>query len=430
MKKVIKAITKVIMIVIITIIGFKIIQKMNFNGLQIGVGAESSSVFSRDKNEKYNGEESYKIQSDNYSDAMLFKTIKTQKNSVYKVSCKVKTKDVKCKDGEYGGFNICMKDKVNKSSSLSGTNDWTSMAFYFNSYNNEKIDIGFRLGENTGDCKGTVWICDMKIEQGIFQKDKKWNFATFIIDNTDLTVGNEQIKQTLNSSQKNSISRCMSKFKSTCESFSNGRMEIDYQIFDLDDTLKSISYDKNTGYAITQKDVYKIINGYLYNQNQNFDHIFIVANIGDKISNEKIDWIGLGGTLYDNIGFSNIRISGDTLKSYNLSSYNTFSEEVFLHEFLHTLEHNMKDIGYENIIALHDNEKYNYENKSREGLKKWYYAYMNSDIKSTKIALTDEVYNTQPVNETSFKKSYELKNCFFEDRDFIQRISEKISRVF
>lgn len=430
MKTFIKSIMKVLIIVVITIFGFKIIQRMNFNGLQIGTGKESTSVFSRDKDVKYNGEQSYKIESDNYSDAMIFKTINTEKNSVYKVSCKVKTKDVECEDGEYGGFNICMKDKVNKSPSLSGTNDWTDMIFYFNSYNSEKIDIGFRLGENTGDCKGTVWIADMKIEQGIFQKNKKWNFATFIINNTDLTVGNEKIKQTLNSSQKSSISRCMSKFKSTCESFSNGRMEIDYQIFDLDDTLKSISYDANAGYAITQKDVYKIINDYLYKQNENFDHIFIVANIGDKISNEKIDWIGLGGTLYDNIGFSNIRISGDTLKSYNISSYNTFAEEVFLHEFLHTLEHNMKDIGYENIIALHDNEKYNYENKSREGLKKWYYAYMNSEITSNKVALTDEVYNTQPVNEESFNTSYELKDYFYEDRNVIQKISEKISRIF
>ncbi len=424
-----KQIIRVIITIVIIFIGFKLIQKMNFNGLQLGNGATGTSSFSRDSKEKFNGEVSYKIQSDDYRDAMFFKKIKTEKNSVYKVSCKVKTEDVKCIDGNYGGFNICLKDKVNKSQSISGTNDWTEVKFYFNSYNNESVDIGFRLGENTGDCKGTVWICDMKIEQGAFSRRKKWNFATFIIDNTDITIGNEKIEQKMTSSQKNSVVRCMSNFKNTCESFSNGRMEVEYEIFDLDETLTSLSYDKNTGYAITQKDVYNIINDYLYNQNKNFDHIFIVANIGDKISKEKIDWLGLGGTLYDNIGFSNIRISGDTLKSYHTSSYNTFSEEVFLHEFLHTLEHNMEDLGYD-PIALHDNEKYNYKNKSREGLKAWYYDYMNSNVSESKIALNDEVYNTQPVNEKNFKASYELKNVFFDDANFVQRLSEKISRIF
>ena len=42
------------------------------------------------------------------------------------------------------------------------------------------------------------------------------------------------------------------------------------------------------------------------------------------------------------------------------SRINTFPEEVFLHEFLHSLERNAQEYGY-TIPALHDNEKYGYK---------------------------------------------------------------------
>lgn len=425
-----KKIINLMIILIVIIIALNIIQVRNFNGLKLGQMESGTSTFSRDKTQTYHGEESYKIESQNYSDAMYFQTIKTEKNSVYKVSCQVKTENVICEAGEFGGFNICLKDKTNKSPSLSGTNDWTEINFYFNSYHHDNIEIGFRLGENTGNCKGTVWICNFKIEKGVYKESKNWNFAVFIINHTDIKIGNETIKESMTTSQKNSIVRCMSRFKNTCEEFANGHMKIDYEIFDLNDTIKTLSYDEGAGYVIAQKDVYSIINQYVYDKNKNFDHIFIVANIGDTINNDKIDWLGLGGTLYDNIGFSNIRISGDTLKSYHTSSSNSFAEEVFLHEFLHTLEHNMADKGYHDIIALHDYEKYHYENKSREGLKKWYEDYMNSNISKNKIALTEDVYYTQPITEKSFRNSYELKNAFYEDSNFVQKISEKMSKIF
>ena len=425
-----RKIVNLLIIISVIMIAFSILQTKNFNGINLGQTEGSSSKFSRDKKETYNGEDSYKIESENYSDAMYFKTIETQKNSVYKVSCMVKTENIESETGDFGGFNICLKGKTNKSPSISGTNEWTKINFYFNSYNNTSVDVGFRLGENTGDCKGTVWIADLKIEKGINKKSNNWNFAVFIINKTKIKIKNQILEEQMSSSQKNSIIRCVKNFKSTCESFSNNRMDIEYEIFDLDNTITSLTMDKNAGYCLAPKDVYNIINKYVYEKDKKFDHIFVVANIGDSISNDQIEWLGLGGTVYDNIGYSNIRISGDTIKSYHMGSSNSFPEEVFLHEFLHTLEHNMKDLGYENTIALHDYDKYNYKNKSREGLKQWYYDYMNCNISSDKVSLTDEVYNTQPVTEENFRNSYEIENAFYNDRSIIETISEKISKIF
>lgn len=50
--------------------------------------------FIRDKKEKYSEAYSYKLESQDYNDAMFYKTVNVEKNTSYKVSCMVKTKDV------------------------------------------------------------------------------------------------------------------------------------------------------------------------------------------------------------------------------------------------------------------------------------------------------------------------------------------------
>ena len=62
---------------------------------------------------------------------------------------------------------------------------------------------------------------------------------------------------------------------------------------------------------------------------------------------------------------------------------NTFPEEVFLHEFLHSLERTAQEYDYD-IPALHDYEKYGYKEENLNGLKSWYKDYMNKNVKSSK----------------------------------------------
>ena len=110
---------------------------------------------------------------------------------------------------------------------------------------------------------------------------------------------------------------------------------------------------------------------------------------------------------YYGIGFSNIRLPNDA-RSY-IYKYNTrinqFPEEVFLHEFLHSLERNSEEYGY-NRPELHDYEKYGYENEAVFGQKKWYKDYMNKEIKTINgnIGLPAEIYTLKPAKEKSSKK--------------------------
>ena len=129
-------------------------------------------------------------------------------------------------------------------------------------------------------------------------------------------------------------------------------------------------------------------------------------------------------------GFSNIRIISN---DYTYSNKNTFPEEVFLHEFLHTLERNSNEYGY-TIPELHDYEKYNYENDKYDGLRKWYMAYMNRTIQTNNgyVGLPSEIYSLKPVNSTNFIYSNKLDKLD-EPKNIIEEINSviyKIERLF
>jgi hypothetical protein len=94
--------------------------------------------------------------------------------------------------------------------------------------------------------------------------------------------------------------------------------------------------------------------------------------------------LGFGSMDFYGIGYSNIRLPNSS-KSYVYrynENVNTFPEEVFLHEFLHSLERNAEEYGYE-IPALHDYEKYGYKSLNKTGLKDWYTDYMNKNIRTS-----------------------------------------------
>ena len=130
---------------------------------------------------------------------------------------------------------------------------------------------------------------------------------------------------------------------------------------------------------------------------------------------------------YYGIGFSNIRLPNDSrsyIYKYN-SRVNTFPEEVFLHEFLHSLERNAEEYGYDRP-ELHDYEKYGYENERIEGQKQWYTDYMNKEIETTEgnIGLPAEIYTLKPAKNSDFDYSYKMEDVFTQPENIIEEILE------
>lgn len=132
---------------------------------------------------------------------------------------------------------------------------------------------------------------------------------------------------------------------------------------------------------------------------------------------------------YRQIGYSNIRMPDNVESSaYEYSIYNTFPQEVFLHEFLHTLERNEQENGND-IAELHDNDAYGYDGSGRDGLKQWYEDYMQNKIRNGEgKGLTDFAYESKPLHASNFTSAIEL-NALKEPSNLIEEINSILNRV-
>lgn len=396
---------------------YEFFQQNNFIDYEKNISKKDITEFKRDNEVKYSNDRSFKISSSEYNDAMVSKKVNLKKNRPYRVTCMVKTENVESSSDKSGsGAHISIDGETTRSIALRGTNDWQKLELIFNSKNKEEAKIGFRLGGYEGECKGTVWFSEMKIEQGVADESNEWKFACFIYNATDVNIKNENVKIQVSDTEVSDIRNTIRRFEDVCETLSQGKMKAKCDFYNIDKPLSKLSYDEEFGYYVGPEDVENDIKETI-NQN-NYDHIFVIVKLGnDQFMNtiQINDWIGLGSMDYYGIGFSNIRLPNDS-KSYVYkydSRINEFPEEVFLHEFLHSLERNAKEYGYE-IPALHDYEKYGYKNEQLLGQKVWYTDYMNCNIDSEngKIGLPEEIYTLKPAKNSDFESATELKNVF------------------
>lgn len=436
MKKIEKIISYIIMILAIIILIF-FYNKYNFNNFDKAIRFNSDTKFTRDSGVKYSKTASYVIENNEYNDAMFSQKIEVKPNTPYKISCMVKTENIQNQNKEVqGGAYICLTDTQNTSNMLTGTNEWQKLTIMFNSKNETQINVGFRLGSYETLSKGKAWFSDFKIESGVASNSNIWKVGCFIFPNIDVNVNinnkNEHVKLQMSRNDISTLKTNLVRFKSSIEEISNKKIVIDYEEYVIDSPIETLSYDDDNGFYVSGTDVSEYIDSYI--QENEYDHIYVAFRMADTQKGESVlvnDWIGLGGMEYLGIGFSNIRMPDDTNNlAYEFNpKINTFPEEVFIHEFLHTLERNAKEYGYERP-ELHDYEKYGYVEENKNGLIKWYTDYMNKSINynGKNIGLPEEIYTIKPVHNNNFKYTTETK-IFEEPNGIIEIIDSIVYRV-
>lgn len=411
---------------VILYIAYQFYQENNFNDFIKSESELHTSEFKRDEKIKYGETRSYRIKSESFNDAMFLKKINVKKNTPYKVSCMIKTEQVETEVKQSGvGAGISIVNTTESSVPITGTNDWQKIEFIFNSKNRESVEIAFRLGGALGKAKGQVWFSDFKIEEGITNQDSNWKFACIILKNTKVNVNEELIDINVSQTEVGDIKETIKRFEKSVKELSINKMTAECDIYETDEPITDLSYDEQYGYYVSPENIEEQIKSVI--QNKDYDYIFAIVKLGDENHEDDIeinDWIGLGSMDYYGIGYSNIRLPNDS-KSYVYkydTKVNQFPEEVFLHEFLHTLERNANEYGY-TIPALHDYEKYGYQNERLLGQKKWYTDYMNKNINSEqgKIGLPEEIYNMKPAKESDFEYSYTIDE-FKEPQNIIEEI--------
>ena len=177
----------------------------------------------------------------------------------------------------------------------------------FNSKARETVKIGFRLGGNDGYAKGTAWFSDFKVEQGTTDRNSEWNMGFFIFKNIDVNINEESYKFQASTSDINNIKEDIQRFKVSCRELSNYLMSVKYDIYELEDPIKTVSYSNEHEYYIDANDIKDIIESKI--DISVYDQIFVIAKMGDEQKEIPVkNWVGLGGMKIYDIGYSNIRI--------------------------------------------------------------------------------------------------------------------------
>lgn len=225
----ISAIFNIILVIIVVIAIYYVWHLYRINDFGDFVKAEYSigiSEFTRDDNVKYSDKYSYKIQSQEFNDALIYRNIDVEKNTLYRVTAMVKYEDVQNeKEDSEGGVNIGIMDTTEKSNSLVGNGDWQSLVFQFDSKNRANVDIAFRLGAYDDNSKGTVWFTDFKLEKGKKDENNNWNFICLIMKNLEVDIEKDgsKVKTNLNlkPSEISLIENNMKRFQNSMKEMSN-----------------------------------------------------------------------------------------------------------------------------------------------------------------------------------------------------------------
>lgn len=253
-------------------------QENNFNDFIRSETNLYTSEFKRDDEIKYAKTKSYKITSNEYNDAMFYKTIKVEKNQPYKVTCMVKTENVTPKLETSGaGAQISIEGTTERSVAIQGTNDWQKIELIFNSKDRETINIGFRLGGYLGEVKGEAWFSDFTLEEGINDNDNEWEFACFIFKTTDITVNEKQIKLEVTDSDIRDINDTIERFSTSCQILSQGKMKAKYKVYEIDTPLNQLSYDQEFGYYVAPENIETQIKDII--ASNDYDHIFAIVRL-------------------------------------------------------------------------------------------------------------------------------------------------------
>lgn len=286
-------ITIIILIIVINL--YRVYKKYTYNGFTKAEYTAGVSRFTRDKKVTYSYDYSYKIESPNYNDAIFYKKIKVEPNTPYKLTCMVKTENVVNENEKYNsGAQISISDTTECSESVTGTTDWKKLEFIFDSKNRNEIEIGFRLGGNESNSKGTAWFSDFKLEQGIKDDSNNWKIACFIMKNVNVNIDNKdlELNMTLNDVQNMKLN--MERFRDSANELSNGKMTVDYDIYEINEPVTTVTYSEEFAYYLDPMDVKHIIDDYL--DKKEYDYIFVAVRLGDLKENIEIpvnDWIGL-----------------------------------------------------------------------------------------------------------------------------------------
>lgn len=118
--KIVQNIFWLTLMAIIIVVAVMVYKKYNYNDFIKNISEVGKTSFTRDSEIKYSQMDSYKIENQDYHDAMFSQVVSVVPNTPYKVTCKVKVDNVKnLNDTKTGGAHISVNGTTEKSVAVS-----------------------------------------------------------------------------------------------------------------------------------------------------------------------------------------------------------------------------------------------------------------------------------------------------------------------
>lgn len=346
---------------------------------------------------------SIKLENTDYNRTYVERTYNVEPNTTYKFSAMVKysgyrldpnekNKTSGAAIGEPNSYNGEKWVASNDNSGVTNSNEWTLMEYIFTTGKDEKTHNLALLNGNayTGNCKGTAWFSDVKLEKA--EMTNKWDILAVIFKNIDATIPLNgktiRFQNTLSQSKIDDINKyALDTLPSVFKELSDNKLNIN----SIDRYVENVTLTEKDLTPRSYQDAAKTIpSGYCtapnkseligktldkYLARKNYNQILIFVPLSSKDVNIKGSWWGLGGTKYKYVNFAQITNSYDNA----FKNDHDFQGAVCFHEITHGMERASRAINGDKTPSL-DNDRAVYQEKYGLTAKEWYSGYWNATL--------------------------------------------------
>lgn len=355
----------------------------------------------RDLSVNNGGAYSVCITSDTLGNHHLRQTVSVEPNTSYIISADIKTSNVAAPhadsrlEGAYVSVQIDDDNNLwDVSSSLCGTNDWTTVKVlgFSDAEGNLPFDLNLG-GSGSQTSSGTVWFDNVTYTRTTdrMEADPTWKFLAVILPNTQLDTATLHLSYTMEDRHISLIRNALAKLESDLTEISRGKIGAQIDVIVSNKVMDA--YEKGDfGYKIAEEAAYTYCLEAGIDISQ-YDHVYFISCLPDMPAN----YFGLGGGFISGYtGFSQIYFPSDEYLSQVMGGGWYWTSSVFIHEFLHSMETYSDALGYPAAV-LHDGEKYRYQEEPNDW-REFYTDFINQEIQyqGEKIGIDKRVFTIKP----------------------------------
>ncbi|MCR4947283.1 MAG: hypothetical protein K5929_10115 [Lachnospiraceae bacterium] len=329
------------------------------------VSYDANAKFSIDLSQKSgNGSYSIKIKNVDYGISRVEKTFKVKPNTTYRASVMAKCQDFNKSSNEkydFGKFGavLSMAQQMPQGSEYTGSK-WKKLTYSFNSGDDGQCTLALY---NAGN-KGTVYFSDFKLEE-IRKKSNEWNLCIVYVNKIKAPIVQNGEKTTFSEKfckeDKDFCTETIKKLYSYVPFLSEERMDIkSIDFYECKKTVTSLSSptgNSNYNISLSDKALKETLDTIILNAEESsgklYDQIIVVSPLSTDLAGKLGVNIEYEGTPYDTTG----TYHGIIQVFINHKEFRTTLLATFVHELLHSVEHNSSIIDPEHSPSVHGYEE-------------------------------------------------------------------------